>query len=275
MAERSDSDLLLAARSGDGSALEQLLVRYQPQLWRYARRMCGDPTEAEDVLQDALLAAVRGFSQYRGEAALRTWLFSILRHACFRERRQRQASGSRNADVDGASAELASPDAIGPEQHASSRQLAAAVVRAIDELEPAQREVLVLRDIEGLSASEVAELTSSSVESVKSRLHRARRNVQQRAAQIAEPLLTQPLPAISASPCPDVLQLFSEQLEGDVSAEMCERIQEHVDRCPACQATCDSLKRTLAVCRSVPLGPVPDNIQQAITQALRPQHPPG
>jgi RNA polymerase sigma-70 factor (ECF subfamily) len=268
----SDSDLIQAARAGDAHALEQLIAGHQPQLWRYARRMCGNVADAEDVLQDALLAAVRGFAQYRGEAAPRTWLFSILRHACFRARRQRSTADARSAD---ASDELAALDAGGPEQRASSRQLAAAVVRAIAELEPAQREALVLRDIEGLSASEVAELTGSSVEAVKSRLHRARRNVQQRAAEIAEPRLSEPLPAPGASTCPDILQLYSEQLEGDVSPDVCERIQEHVDRCPACQASCDSLKRTLALCRAVPLGPVPERIQRALEQALRPQRQPG
>jgi len=274
MAVSPDSDLVPAARAGDAHALEQLIVRYQPQLWRYARRMCGNTAEAEDVLQDALLAAVRGFAQYRGEAALRTWLFSILRHACFRERRQRGAARSRTQEEPDASAELAAPDAGGPEQRASSRQLADAVVRAIAELEPAQREALVLRDLEGLSASEVAELTGSSVEAVKSRLHRARRNVQQRAAEIAEPRLTEPLPAGTASTCPDILQLFSEQLEGDVSPAMCERMQEHVDRCPTCQVTCDSLKRTLAICRAVPIGPVPAHVQRALEQALGPRHTP-
>lgn len=266
----TDSELVHAAQSGDRGALEQLLVRHQPQLWRYARRMCDSAVDAEDVMQDALLAAVRGFAGYRGEAALRTWLLSITRHACFRHQRRRAAGPRPVAAEASAGAELpvAAP---GPEQQASARELASAVVRAIDELEPAQREALVLRDIEGLSASEVAELTGASVEAVKSRLHRARRNVQQRAAEIAEPLLAQPLPVPGVNPCPDILQLFSEQLEGDVSPELCERMQEHVDGCAACQSACDSLKRTLAICRAVPMGPVPARVRRALDQALRAQ----
>jgi RNA polymerase sigma-70 factor (ECF subfamily) len=135
-----DSDLVQAARAGDARALEQLLLRYQPQLWRYARRMCGNVADAEDVLHNALLAALRGFAQYRGEAAPRTWLFSILRHACFRERRQRNTAGSVSADASATDDELAAADAASPERLASSRQLASAVVHAIDELEPAQRD---------------------------------------------------------------------------------------------------------------------------------------
>jgi RNA polymerase sigma-70 factor (ECF subfamily) len=270
---RADTELVESARAGDARALEQLLLRYQPQLWRYARRMCGSLADAEDVLQDALLGAVRGFTQFRGEAAFRTWLFSILRHACFRERRRgAAAAGSANRGTPGAEPEdesAVAADAPGPERQASSRQLAAAVVHAIEELEPTQREALVLRDIEGLSAVEVAELTGSSVDAVKSRLHRARRTVQLRAAQLAEPLLTEPLRPAAASSCPDILQLYSERLEGDVSPDLCERLQEHVDHCPACQATCDSLKRTLQLCSTVPVGPVPDHIQQAVQHALR------
>jgi RNA polymerase sigma-70 factor (ECF subfamily) len=212
---------------------------------------------------------VRGLGGYRGDAAWRTWLFSIVRRACFRQQRRRAAEVPvATAASDGDELPLPAP---GPEQQASSRQLADAVARAMDELEPAQREVLLLRDVEGLSASEVAELTGASVEAVKSRLHRARRNVQQRAAQLAEPLLTQPLPASDGSSCPDILQLFSEQLEGDVSPELCERVQDHVERCAACRATCDGLKRTLAVCRAVPIGPVPAHVQHALAQALRPR----
>jgi RNA polymerase sigma-70 factor, ECF subfamily len=120
----SDSDLVQAARAGDTRALEQLIIRYQSLLWRYARRMCGLDAEAEDVLQDTLLAAVRGFPQFRGDASVRTWLFSILRHACFRVHRRRGPDGRRPpANAAAASDALAATDAPGPEQQASSRQL--------------------------------------------------------------------------------------------------------------------------------------------------------
>ena len=270
--------LVERARGGDPAALEALLRDVAPAIHRFGLRMCRNAADAEDVLQDALLGAVRGFTQFRGEAAFRTWLFSILRHACFREqRRGAAAAGSASRSMPGAEPEDASAvaaDVPGPERQASSRQLAAAVVQAIEELEPTQREALVLRDIEGLSAVEVAELTGSSVDAVKSRLHRARRTVQLRAALLAEPLLAEPLRPAAASSCPDILQLYSERLEGDVSPDLCERLQEHVDHCPACQATCDSLKRTLQLCSTVPVGPVPDHIQQAVQHALRPTSAP-
>jgi RNA polymerase sigma-70 factor (ECF subfamily) len=93
--------------------------------------------------------------------------------------------------------------------------------------------------------------------------------VQRRAAEIAEPRLLQRQPALAPSTCPDILQLFSQRLEGEINPELCERMQEHVDRCADCQAQCDGLKRTLAVCQAVPMGPVPAHIRDAVHQALR------
>jgi RNA polymerase sigma factor (sigma-70 family) len=127
MTAASDAELVRAAQSGDARALEELLERYQPQLWRYVRRMCGSTADAEDALQDGLLAAVRGLGGYRGDAALRTWLFSIVRHACWRRRRQRAAELPSTAATDAVADDEPALRAPGPEQQASSRQLAAAV----------------------------------------------------------------------------------------------------------------------------------------------------
>jgi RNA polymerase sigma-70 factor, ECF subfamily len=104
------------------------------------------------------------------------------------------------------------------------------------------------------------------VEAVKSRLHRARLSVRKRLA----PLLgIEPAPAASSA-CPDVLMMFSQHVEDEISAERCAEMERHLEACRRCRGTCDSLKRTLALCRMVgPSAPVPLSVQASVKTALR------
>ena len=134
-------------------------------------------------------------------------------------------------------------------------------------LEPMYREVLLLRDVEGLTAPEVAHITGASVQAVKSRLHRARLSVR---AHVA-PLLGIPtdLPA-AAGTCPDVLELFSAHLEGELSPEVCATMERHIEDCPRCKGACDSVKRTLSLCQAAaPAIQVPAAVQASVKVALR------
>jgi RNA polymerase sigma-70 factor, ECF subfamily len=129
------------------------------------------------------------------------------------------------------------------------------------------REVLVLRDVEGLSAAEVAEVLGVSVQAVKSRLHRARISVR---AHVA-PLLGIAPEGGDAPPgtCPDVLELFSRHLEDEISADACAEMERHLEACGRCRGTCESLKRTLALCRTSPSAPVPPGVQESVRRAVR------
>ena len=130
--------------------------------------------------------------------------------------------------------------------------------------------------MEGLTAPEVAEVLGVSVSAVKSRLHRARLSVR---AHVA-PLLGIPSEpgAAPSGDCPDVLTLFSQHLEDEISADMCAEMERHVEACSRCRGACDSLKRTLALCRSGPPARVPAAVQDSVRVALRnflAEHPPG
>ena len=125
--------------------------------------------------------------------------------------------------------------------------------------------MLILRDVEGLTAPEVASVLSIGVDAVKSRLHRARLAVRERLA----PLLVPSEPPGQAG-CPDLVPVLSQYLEGDIGADQCAAMEKHVAGCARCQARCDSLRSTLALCRrSAQGGSVPPEVQEAVRQALR------
>lgn len=265
MGDPSEQELLAAARAGDAAALEGLVRRYQPRVYRFGMKMCGDPEDAKDVLQETLLAMARGVRDFRGASSLSTWLYTIARSFCIKKRRstatgpataqaERPNDGTRLADL-----------GPGPEEILAKRQLEAALARAIAELEPMYREVLVLRDIEGLTAPEVAEVLGIGVAAVKSRLHRARAAVRDALARI---LGSAPAERPPAPGCPDVLTLFSRHLEGEISAGVCAEMERHLDACDACRERCDSLRRTLSLCSSAPTPEVPEEVQESIRRAL-------
>src|SRR5690242_6632611 len=212
-----DDELLAAARAGDAGALERLLERHQRRVFRFGLKMCGGEEEAKDVLQETLLAAARGIREFRGAASVSTWLYAIARSFCIKGRR---TSKFAPAQVDSLSdvarqANEVPDQARGPDEVAAGAQVQPALQDAISALEPMYREILVLRDVEGLSAAEVAEITDLSVEAVKSRLHRARVSVRERLA----PVLGLPEPArraAEAQECPDIVDLFSRHLEGEI-----------------------------------------------------------
>lgn len=261
-----DHALLVAARGGDRAALEAFLDRHQPRVLRFGLKMCRDPEDAREVAQETLLAAARTITGFREASSPSTWLYAIARSFCIKKRRRSRFAPAAIVPLDGegrdAALEVADP-ARGPEQALDDRRLAEALDAAIASLERGYREVLVLRDIEGLAAAEVAEVTGLGVEAVKSRLHRARVQVRERLA----PLLGR-MPAPAAG-CPDILALFSRHLEDEIDPETCADMERHLASCPRCASACHSLKRVLSVCRSSPAPAVSEDLQASIRAGIR------
>jgi RNA polymerase sigma-70 factor, ECF subfamily len=263
-----DAELLEAARQGDRSALEALLERHQRRVFRFGLRMCGEEESAKDVLQETLLAAARNIRDFRGASSVSTWLYSIARSFCIKSRRTSKFAPEQVQSLDGREAAEVADARRGPDEEAAARQVEDALRTAIGALEPIYREALVLRDVEGLSAPEVSQVLGISVEAVKSRLHRARLAVRERIA----PLLGVSSPATTAEPprtCPDVLELFSRKVEGEISSNLCAEMEEHVRGCEACRARCDSLRATLALCSRAGDEPVPVHVERSVRDALR------
>ena len=102
MPPSDDAELITRARAGDRRAIDELLARYEPNIYRFGLRMCGDEDAAREVLQETLLAAFRYLSGFRGDAALSTWLYQIARSFCIKERRGHHPTDSLDDDTAGA-----------------------------------------------------------------------------------------------------------------------------------------------------------------------------
>ena len=174
--------LVRAAAGGDRQALERLLMKAQEVAFRFSLLVCGDPDDAEDVMQDALLRTYRHVDRIRQPDAFRTWLFRTVRNACLMKRRRRvgepTAMVSLDAgrdDADGAGGALDVEDrAATPETAAVNSWLGGRLRKALAQLPASHRVIVLLREMEGLSTREVADVTGLSEANVKTRLHRAR-----------------------------------------------------------------------------------------------------
>jgi RNA polymerase sigma-70 factor (ECF subfamily) len=257
-------ELVRAAQQGDAAAMTELLGRYEGAIYRFGLRFCKDPEDARDVLQETLLAAARGLPSFRGQASLGSWFYTIARSFCIKQRRRRLPTSALAPEDPGerGGSELADA-ALLPDEAAIGHELGSALQRALYELAAPYRDVLVLRDVDGLTAPEVAAALDIGVPAVKSRLHRARLALRDKLA----PWLGEAEPPTPG--CPDVLALFSRRLEGEVDAHLCEAMQHHVDGCPRCAAACDGLKQTLSLCAAGRAGPVPARVQTSVRRALR------
>lgn len=164
-----DLPLLEAACKGDPAAIEQLLVHSQPDLRRFARRSCASSEDADDAVQVALWSLQRNIGSVRVLAALAGWMFKIIERECYRLLRIKRRTEELSDAMCESLAQPASADGL-------RRDLAGAMAA----LPLPYREVLILRDLDELTAPEVADLLQISIPAVKSRLHRARAMMRER-----------------------------------------------------------------------------------------------
>ena len=171
-----DVDLVRRTGAGDREAFERLVERHQAAVYRFVRALSPDPATSEDALQETFLAVWRSAATFRGESSARTWLLTIARHAALRQSRRRAGEPDAHdiAPLDelGVAAGWGSSD--DPETAAMRREERAAVARALDSLDPEDRRVLVLRDLEQVTGDEAARILGLTLPALKSRLHRAR-----------------------------------------------------------------------------------------------------
>lgn len=179
-----ERSLIAASKDGDAAALDTLVRTHQDRVYGFAMRMCRNVEDAKDILQETFLGMVRSLREFREESKFSTWLYRIAANACLKKRRRGVHDPTPEQelslddlmprpDAEGRKPEIAdwSDDA---ERALLRGELSGRMEAAIDKLPKEYKIVLVLRDVEGLSAEETAQAVGLSVAAVKSRLHRAR-----------------------------------------------------------------------------------------------------
>ncbi len=202
------ADLISRARAGDGEAFRELTGPHRRELQVHCYRMLGSFQDAEDAVQDTLLAAWQGLGGFEGRASLRTWLYRIATNRCLNARRSASRRLAREWNIPGVEPPEPTrlgeivwlepfPDVLlegaidvppGPEaRYEQTESISLAFITALQVLPPRQVAVLVLRDVLGFRASEVAGMMDSTAESVNSALKRARASLQRQPAPAAGP----------------------------------------------------------------------------------------
>jgi RNA polymerase sigma-70 factor (ECF subfamily) len=173
--EPPDHELIAGVRKGDAASFEKIMRRYNQRVFRAARSVLRNDTEAEDVVQETFVRAYRHLGDFEERSSLGTWLTRIaVNEALSRLRRSRLFGALENDKDQNEKESSVKSTQQGPEEEASSRELRSVLVAAIDSLPEDFRTVFVMREIEGLSTLETSEALQLSSEAVRVRLHRAR-----------------------------------------------------------------------------------------------------
>jgi RNA polymerase sigma-70 factor (ECF subfamily) len=176
-----DTELINAINAGRTELFQELVGRYEQKLYNFALRMCGDVCDAEDLVQETFLTAFRYLKDFRFETKFKNWLYRIATSACIKKRRKSKYAPERELSLDEYAAESESattenvPDwAQVPLEQLLSEELSILIQEAILSLPEKYRIVIILRDLEGFSTVEAAQILNLKESNVKVRLHRAR-----------------------------------------------------------------------------------------------------
>ena len=196
---RVDIEIVRRAIAGDGNAFRTIMQANNRRLYRVARSILRNDSEAEDIVQEAYVSAFTHLESFRGDSSLATWLCRIaINEALGRLRARRPNVSIATADVGRSDAEIIRfprlVDADDPERSMAQRQILQLVEHATDAMPAEFRAVFVMRVIEGMSVEETADLLGLRPETVKTRLHRARRMVREQLHKQIGPVLLDAFP---------------------------------------------------------------------------------
>jgi RNA polymerase sigma-70 factor (ECF subfamily) len=241
-------------QDGDPKVKEEILEFLKPKLYGFGIHMCQDKEDAEDIVQETLLSIFTHLDQFRAESKLSTWAFRIARNICLKKQRTR--SGAPRYHEPLSHALHIKEEQKTPEQHFITHELWQQVHEGIRQLKPQYKEIILLRDVEGMNTAEVAEIMDISISAVKTKLHRARK-------LLREYLEIAPAP----QGCPDIRTIFSQHLEGELKEKICISMQGHIEICSYCAMECTKLQQLINICSISTIQPPPE-LQKKLDAAL-------
>lgn len=186
----NEIQLIKKAKAGDVHAFEALIQEHQSIVYNVAYKMFPNHEDASDIAQEALIKAYRYIGKFEGKSKFSTWIYKITYNVCIDELRKRKKLETQSLDetfTDSDDAKYTPVDTSPtPEQSLESKEKAEVIYKAIDSLAPDYRAAIILRDINGLSYEEIATVQSCSIGTVKSRINRGRKQLQEIISQYLE-----------------------------------------------------------------------------------------
>jgi RNA polymerase sigma-70 factor (ECF subfamily) len=249
-------------QSGNDAALEQALVLLQNTVFSFSMRVCGQREDAEDTMQEVLLKSVPQLSKFDSPKALLVWLYKVAKTRCLMSRRKSKFAPAHELSLDELMPDrkefeqLTASGRINPEAFAIRGEQASRLRDAVQKLPPQYRIVLVLRDMEGLTDDEVAEITGVRSGTVRVRLHRARLFVRKELMRTWMPPDKKRTPVqanldekLRPARCKAMFAELSDYLDEQLDESLCEELERHMNGCAPCQAFVASLEATIDQCR--------------------------
>ncbi|MBZ5707368.1 MAG: sigma-70 family RNA polymerase sigma factor [Acidobacteriia bacterium] len=264
-------------RRGDDEALEQALALLQNTVFSFSMKVCGQREDAEDTMQEVLVKSVPYLPKFESPRALVVWLYKVAKNRCLMNRRRSKFAPKQDLSLEELMPDrkelekLSAGESINPEMFAIRSEEVGRLRKSIQRLPPQYRIVLVLRDMEGLTDEEVAEITGLRSGTVRVRLHRARLFVRKDLTKTLQPHRKTGQAAASRSTatdpprparCKAMFAELSEYLDERLDDSLCEELEKHLDGCEPCQAFLASLKTTIETFRQLP-SQAPDRAKAA------------
>jgi len=243
---------------GDDASVEQALALLQNTVFSFSMRVCGQREDAEDTMQEVLLKSVPQLSKFQSPKALLVWLYKVAKNRCLMTRRKSKFAPAQELSLDQLMPDrhelerLTADGRIDPEAFAIRSEEASRLRDAVQKLPPQYRIVLVLRDMEGLTDEEVAEITGVRSGTVRVRLHRARLFVRKELMRMwmprgekRAPAKTQSGAQLRPARCKAMFAELSDYLDEQLDESLCEEIERHMSDCGPCQAFLATLEATI------------------------------
>jgi RNA polymerase sigma-70 factor (ECF subfamily) len=246
---------------GDDASVEHALALLQNTVFSFSMRVCGQREDAEDTMQEVLLKSVPQLPKFQSPKALLVWLYKVAKNRCLMSRRKSKFAPAQELSLDQLMPDrnelerLTADGRINPEAFAIRSEEASRLRQAVQELPPQYRIVLVLRDMEGLTDEEVAEITGVRSGTVRVRLHRARLFVRKKLMRLWTPrggkkaLKQTDLGEFRPSRCKAMFAELSDYLDEQLDPSLCEELEHHMSGCDPCHAFLATLEATVEQCR--------------------------
>jgi len=253
-------------QAGQPDAMEKALALLQDSVFSFSMRVCNQREDAEDTMQEVLVKSLPYLKKFDSPRALLVWLYKVAKNRCLMSRRKSKFAPNHNLSLDELMPDrrdlerFQASGPINPESLAMRSEEAQRLREAVQRLPPEYRIVLVLRDMEGLSDEEVAEITGLRRGTVRVRLHRARLFVRKEFAQVKEKEarpprnMPAPGPATPAAPrhCKEMFAELSDYLDDQLDDSLCAELEAHLGGCEPCQVFLSSLESTIQQLRRTP-----------------------